>query len=705
MSSASGMRRRAGFLTIAALAVACRAGDGRRAPSTALERAIYFVESSEDAHYGVSQATEATRRAVSGREAAEVEHVPWGHAVDVNGRLEIRVLKDQLAPHVRRNDTAGRRIEELRGRAGSTRELVAFVASHVELRRAALEAWQRLSTTPLELRDSSGARESFQSARNAYDAQWRELSGRIDELYPESEELRDRVEELVDEWLTTKDAGAFLAFLQGEIEAVEALARATVDEVEQASIRLRIEAFVVPRDGAGEPLAVHVPGYDRIDERATETIDRWGLALTGAERSSLAEGLAAVREIAEAAESVRVGQRSLEEAFSGMRTKQGAALGELAVELDALVGELRSEALRARVDATRAAADEFGARLLESLEAEGEAARAELDSTVAASLAAAAERLEASSAAFAALARIVGTARDLRDALSSRDPRAIELALALVEDAQTLARDERGLAAALEELATSVTAAVSTWAEGELRDVSDEVVELYGASALSGELRQWQRLARRLAGALTRLQGVAEAISGSAAFAPLPATIRAPDALDPPLEDAPDTSIDLTRTDRRGGDRLEVRASLVDGEATVATSSASFELAKLGWHADAVPAVVLLTADRLAGGDDSGGLSASLSWMLRYDPRRDEDGALAGSSRLLGWGVGLHAALLHFDPDNDAEVGLGGTLGLWRDLLLLGVGWNPLADAEDEGRVYYFVGSSLIPLLQRMQAE
>ena len=42
-------------------------------------------------------------------------------------------------------------------------------------------------------------------------------------------------------------------------------------------------------------------------------------------------------------------------------------------------------------------------------------------------------------------------------------------------------------------------------------------------------------------------------------------------------------------------------------------------------------------------------------------------------------------------------------VGLWEDRLHLGAGSDPFADSDDEGRYCYFIGSSLIPILQALQ--
>ena len=67
--------------------------------------------------------------------------------------------------------------------------------------------------------------------------------------------------------------------------------------------------------------------------------------------------------------------------------------------------------------------------------------------------------------------------------------------------------------------------------------------------------------------------------------------------------------------------------------------------------------------------------------------------------------VGPHATFLSFDPDKELEIGLGLTVALWNGVLQLGAGWNLHADGDDEGGRYFFVGSSLIALLQAFQSD
>ena len=55
-------------------------------------------------------------------------------------------------------------------------------------------------------------------------------------------------------------------------------------------------------------------------------------------------------------------------------------------------------------------------------------------------------------------------------------------------------------------------------------------------------------------------------------------------------------------------------------------------------------------------------------------------------------------SISRFDPQKDAEIGLGGALSFWHDRIVAGVGWNLM----NNSRAYFYVGSNLIPVLQAL---
>src|SRR5262249_31047815 len=116
-----------------------------------------------------------------------------------------------------------------------------------------------------------------------------------------------------------------------------------------------------------------------------------------------------------------------------------------------------------------------------------------------------------------------------------------------------------------------------------------------------------------------------------------------------------------------------------------------------------VPAVVFVTADEVAGATDSGGFSAPLSWAGGYGARGDEGGP--DPPRLLRWGGGAPATPPPVAPRTHPPVSPGGSPRFWPNRVPPGAGYNLFADSNDDGRFYYTIGSSLIPLLQALQPD
>ena len=94
------------------------------------------------------------------------------------------------------------------------------------------------------------------------------------------------------------------------------------------------------------------------------------------------------------------------------------------------------------------------------------------------------------------------------------------------------------------------------------------------------------------------------------------------------------------------------------------------------------------------------GFSPSISWLHAWTPRPEDTGTWADLMNTLDPSLGIHAAFLNYSTDNDFEIGLGATFALWQDRLQFGYGYNLQAESSAEGRTYFFIGSSLISLLQ-----
>jgi hypothetical protein len=359
------------------------------------------------------------------------------------------------------------------------------------------------------------------------------------------------------------------------------------------------------------------------------------------------------------------------------------------------------EDLPARLARTRTALQGFRTELEQRLDASGRPALERSCDAVAAEL----TTLEDLTELWSRISQLASELPQLRERWKNLTPETLLPALDESEDffqrVSAVAEDAGPvLAKSADELKAAVKAI-----EGELSVVvaaaRTELRHAYAAT-LAPQLEEWKDFAQQ---GRERLQFFARLLGSRALLAPVAPQLRAPGSFDIKLDDAPDTYVDLAASPAKIGDSIEVRTTLLEGGEAKSTSSASFRVQRLGWHAQFAPSVVLVSADKLAGQSDDAGFSPALAWMLRYTPRPDQDDWWDDFSRWTRWGIGPHAALLNFDPDNDTEIGLGLTVGLWGEILQFGAGYNLMADSSDEAQIYYYVGSSLIPMLQALDAD
>lgn len=695
-----------------ALTAGCQGPGPRAAPSQTLEKAIFFSERDERGHeHAISSRPPADAEALAegmpassesgaGEESAvseeRVASIADGATIDVNSKLRIELRLGEIDGAL--DDAA---LADLQAQAQVLTSALEQMAGYMEARAQENQAYARLDA--LDESQRVGSQEEQQADETSRKRAESELSflDPIRTLWPRDDPTvaaaRSRAEDLVDLLETNpgKAVEGLNELLQESVEAwsgsAERLDTETTEKLEERS--LRIEAFVIPSDSAADPQAVHVPGYDDLDAGEVQRIDPYGLALSEEERARLVELMSASKELAAALERVRTGQQSWREAFLETRS----ALGQRFAELAQLASELEGDALRARVDATRSALTAFI-----------EAAQPILPQIVDERAPIWRERLGTALDASSELAALADLAADLAE-LARRwrvaDPQ--DMDALIVESAAAASRIEGALTSeALPQQVQAFLDLIRGFLEEELDALAEDAQQRIreAAQPLLVDLAGWRDLAQGVRSAL----GALARFLGLGGPPPLELDLVSPASFSVPLDSAPDTSIDLLTARRRPGDRLRVRARLLSGEGDDAPDAAepleaTFVLQQLGWHANYVPAVVYVTADRVAGEDDSGGFSASLSWQWSYGARDDEDDPYW--SRVLGWSAGLHAALLAFAPDNDPEVGLGVSLGLWQNRILLGAGYNLFADSDDDGRYYYTIGSSLIPLLQALQSD
>jgi hypothetical protein len=679
------------LVPLALVAGACAAERGANPPKTELAKALYFSELDHREHaHGLSQS-----KAESGDKRA-VERVPWGRPIDSESRLEIELLDAQnLGAQV----APGAVLEtaQVRGSVRVRRELIDALPQIYAKREAALRAY-----------DEARSDAEFETALAPFLELESELLERFDALYPDEPQGPDAAQRLElrrsmaadfsGAFSSTEGARKFSEALQREIVRVEQQLDATLAQVRRREARLRIEAFL-SRGDTSSPTALHVEGYDTIDEKRVASSDRFGLLLSAAERAELVALLNDAKALSEALNRARASGAKLSDALREVRSELARKLADQAADLEAL-----AETIRGRETLLRETGEAFEQFLKDAREVLADAG----DQALADAVQQAREQLahfEQSSAALQRVLALLDGARELRELWRNASAGdvlpAIEASVAWIEalgeldsDLETLAKHIDGGVVRFQAKLKEQLAQLAASTRGELQQKFDV--------SLGPKLKLWGQLGEGLVAKLRlvgRLLGVAPQLE------PVSLDVQAPNVVDVPIEDAPDTFVALKGSTARVGDTLEVRASLlVDGKVE-SSSSALFSVARLGWHAQFAPSVVLVSADKLAGQSDDAGFSPALAWMLRYTPRPDQDDWWDDFSRWTRWGIGPHAALLNFDPDNDTEIGLGLTVGLWGEILQFGAGYNLMADSSDEAQIYYYVGSSLIPMLQALDAD
>lgn len=645
-------------------------------PRTPLERGISFAEESRQHRVrGISSPNPTS---------ATVTRVPGGWPLDPDSRLLVRV--DPLALAGGDEARLAGAVEGLPEGMERAREALGLLEESLALEAELLEAYgQRLRMDPGRWRDSQ-ERARFLTLRARSAGLERRIVEALLELTAQDPELEQRAEE----------AGDSLAKLAPVLEAVAAREVERYNAtVRRATYRLRLEAFLYMD---GEALPVHVPGYDTLEEGRLVPLDRRGLRLSGREAERFREAADLAEQVAAAGNRVLDAQLGLDAALAEFGRTALAPLANLVDELRSLGRELERDALAQRAARTQGAAQallreieglgrDLGAEALAALGAELDALLADLGSLFG-------EELEVARL----LAELLALEGDLLEAGLGNPARILELverahaaARSLVDEAPGLARVVRER---LERGGRQVGADLAAQARAEVRAA-------FALSPLARELEAWAGLAERARSAGGRAAAFLIALFGAdegGPLASLPTPVAASEVLDVALEDARDTRIRLRNTPRSPGDSLRLRASLIEDGKPVDEHVVDFQLEWLGWHARLDPAVVFARPDGARTGSADFRFATSVAWLWSYAPHPDQRGSWANLARFLRPGLGPHAALLPFDPDETVEIGLGATLSLWDGVLQGGVGANLM----DEGEPYYYVGTSLLPLLQAL---
>jgi len=281
----------------------------------------------------------------------------------------------------------------------------------------------------------------------------------------------------------------------------------------------------------------------------------------------------------------------------------------------------------------------------------------------------------------------------------------------LGREAKTWLEDGRRLHQAADE----VEAAAISAGEG-LRDDVRVILEDAAHEQLGGLVNELEKLATEAEGLATRVGELFDSVDESLLQTLEATRVEPPESsFDVPLNVAGDTRIDLrTLNPRKERDVVVLRAWLYrvepQGEDTrlirrgerVDAATQQLQMLRFGWYnAPSVGLTYLSSFDTPAGRDDvSRAFVPQVSWMFLRRSWRQETDPITPAEYIPKWhdhlSIGMHAVTVDMDADNQLEVGMGLTIGVWNDWVQLGVGVNLGLDNEP----YYFVGTRLFELFK-----
>jgi hypothetical protein len=677
------MTRRASFLAILAT-LGCSYDGKFRAAVSGLDRTLVFTE----------QVSGGSFRPLSRSSADNSRDVPPGATrvpdpaeVDINSTIQIDLVKNHLVPDGPAADVP----EEGDGYRVARTHLIALlraIADYIAAREAALQAQAKLHATPRKERAGSAIQKIFDQASDAYSESRSNVAKRLEPIWPEDTPAGKAVDMV---WTQDPTMARLHTFVQEKIDALDRDYRLLVDKVRLKAKAIRLEAFLETKEGS--PTPIHLPYYDSLKEMQIQRHDRLGLAMSSRQREFFDRAAGASRELANAANEVLRREKSVREAFSKVSIESVRKLSEAVALVEDLRAELKDgPSIKVRFQAMVTELDNFVTQLARDL---GQDFVDRAQAAVREALKSGRETLE-KEAPFAAVLALAERVRKLREGLAAWTPETImetlrvakEVAEGLKEPLELLGKARTALSAMAASLESRVQAAAN--------DLLPKVKEAWKNSAASKKVEEVVSIAGRV---IDVIESVTEVL-GLREYPPVLSRTRVPETIDVPADLAKNTSLNLQRTTRIPGDIISVRATLLQEGQEPETAVASFTVREFGWHARLQPGVVLVRPHELAAGNEEFAFAPVVSWLHTYTPLPEDTNVFRGIARFLRPSCGIHAAFLDFSAQKEVEIGLGATLAFGNDWFVLGGGYNLFREDARDGDYYYFVGTSLIPILQ-----
>jgi hypothetical protein len=449
--------------------------------------------------------------------------------------------------------------------------------------------------------------------------------------------------------------------------------------------RMIVRAYLLPGNGGRQ--AIHVESYDELPIGNFSRPDPTGLLPTPAEADRIASDLKAADEVVGAIREIKDNSKSLQEIMIKILREITEKVDELATSMETALesassstGEAFSEAFITKVEAVPTAGGE-AARLAAMLRE----FRGEWEQLVALH-----ERLKS----------VRSEVEELRQGHVTPD-----LIKRAIDDVTTAAREGTALFQAMSDLPDRLSRTVSLAATvggaaaeaalseelGAMSNAIRETIESARA-ALANELPATAQLiddlGRYLSGGTLLAEGNSEIGSGGVPVIPRP------------LSDLPDAEVDLSTSNAVLGDRIMITADvrktaeLDTNEILPPRVTYLVETTQAGWHRRYAVNVVFVQS--IASSNNKFAPNTTVSLELHHYNRQSPNGFL----NKLDPSVGLHSALLHQDPDETVEIGIGVNAAILDGLVQVGYGENL---SVSKHRDYWFIGFGLITALNRMK--
>lgn len=645
---------------------------GRR-PQNSLDKALRYVE----------RPVQGGDIDLSSSAASDVA-VPRGSEVDINSTIAISISKDAVSA------PAGTMVVEgdllrLQEKSRKLRALVSALADVVEARNQAFEAYKKTDGIPFSSLTTTAEYKAF---RDSSDNSNRLESALIDTtvdmfnagLFPLTEsELNDKFNDS-----TYK---AFGQFLQSEIDSCGAEWAKKQEEIRQKAMSLRLEAFL--EKPKGDPLAIHLAGYDSLDKR--EAKFKESTVLDNADWGLLQQQYQETVGLARQAERVRKGEVTLRESLKNSGIGSLQRLVELGERVEPVVRTDWDEAgkgLLKDLAEVRAISEEVAKR------------HAAAESQVLVGKLEALKKLALSAPSTIDIRGTITSGKALQREWASVDPQGLPAVISKTEawagkTVESLSKLDKFPVLTFQTEATALVASLESRPAEIPKEAWDD---------LCSELNR-RGIVARLNAVASQAAAVRDFYAGVKAelellkIKPSMANLRVPEAKEVLWAEAPDTEIDIQRTPRSLDDRLHVVATLKSGDQELMKSHAIFNVRQFGWHSILAPSVILAKPLNPRGAFDRDFKFAPAVVLLeRYYPQNAETGAGYRVLRFLQLGIGMHATFLDQNPNKELEVGLGGAISFWQDRLVAGAGINLM----DNSKGYFYIGSNLIPILQAL---